>query len=216
MKKLFRPATVFVSLLMMGCSLGFTSCSDDDDAVDMPTEITTKTMYGDYLGKMTFLAASATDGEESQGIEVNANVNNDTVCIKKFPIKDIVMSIVNDEGTADDIVAAVGDIDYKIGYKPVLTSAKDSIMMAMEPEPLTLHITLPTAEGEEVRSLTVTVKVEALEKAAYSVEDGKMEFDIKAIQVMLGEGDEQVELPDFNPLVFSFNLNQSKVNPLRW
>lgn len=48
MKKLFRPATVFVSLLMMGCSLGFTSCSDDDDAQENAIEVTTKTMYGDY------------------------------------------------------------------------------------------------------------------------------------------------------------------------
>lgn len=207
---------MFVSLLMMGCTLGFTSCSDDDDAAEITTEVTTKTMYGDYMGKMFTTTTATTDNEEPQGADVKANVDNDTVCIKKFPIKDIVMSIVNDEGAADDIMAAVGDIDYKIGYKPALTSAKDSIMMVMEPEPLTLHITLPGAEGEEAQSLTVTVKVEASEKAAYSVEDGKMKFEIKAMQVMLGEGEEQVELPGFIPSMFSFELHQSKVNPLRW
>ena len=47
MKKLFRPATVFMSLLTLGCSLGFTSCSDDD-AQENAIEVTTKTMYGDY------------------------------------------------------------------------------------------------------------------------------------------------------------------------
>ena len=217
MKKLFRPATVFVSLLMMGCSLGFTSCSDDDDAQQNTIEVTTKTMYGDYTGKMTTTTAATTDDNAPQGADVKANVANDTVCIKKFPIKDIVMSIVNDEESANDIVAAVGDIDYKIGYKPALTSAKDSIMMVMEPEPLTLHIPLPAAtEGEEAQSLTVVVKVEASENAAYCVENGKLKFGIKAMQVMLGEDEEQVELPGFNPSMFSFELNQSKVNPLRW
>ena len=56
---------------------------------------------------------------------------------------------VDDEEIADNIVSLVGEIDYKIGYKPALTSAKDFILMVMEPEPLKLTLTLPAAEGEE-------------------------------------------------------------------
>lgn len=216
MKKTFRPATLFVSLMIMGSTLGLTSCSDDDDVVDNPIEVTTKTMYGDYEGKMTTMASTLSKSEELVGVNVKANVDNDTVCIKNFPIKDVVMSIVGDEAVADDIVALVGDIDYKIGYKPALSSAKDFILMVMEPEPLKINLKMPTQEGEEAQTMAIEVKVTASDNAEYGVEESKLKFDITATEVMLGEGEEQVALPGFNPTTFSFELNQNKVNHLNF
>ncbi len=214
MKKTLRPASLFVSLMLMGLTLGFTSCSDDDDMVDNPTEVTTRTMYGDYTGTMTTTMAATADSDGIQGTKVKANVDNDTVCIKNFPIKDVVLSVVGDEEIADNIVSLVGEIDYKIGYKPALTSAKDFILMVMEPEPLKLTLTLPAAEGEEPQNMTIEVKVTASESAAYGVGDSKLKFDITATDVMLGE--EQTPLPDFKPTTFSFELDQCKLNPLNF
>lgn len=65
---------------------------------------------------MLTLAASPTadEGEDTpEGVDVSAKVDNDTVYLEKFPIKDIVLSIVQDETLADQIVEAVGDVNYK-------------------------------------------------------------------------------------------------------
>lgn len=206
MKKRILTAKVFAMLLFLGCTLGLTSCSDDD--VTTPTEITTQTMYGDYTGRMTTeTIAAENDDETTAGVEVTAKVAADTVTVEKFPIKDIVMSIINDEEAANNIIEAVGDIEYKLGYKPALTSAKDSILMVLDPEPLKLHISIPSeTEGEEAQTLVVEVKVEAGENAAYAVEEKKLKFSIMAKQVFLGEGEDQVELPGFTPSIFAFDL----------
>ena len=98
MKKKIQTAKAFAMLLFLGCTISLASCSDDDDDVTVPTEITTQTMYGDYKGRMATSTIVASEGEETPaGVEVSAKVDNDTVTVEKFPIKDIVMSIINDE-----------------------------------------------------------------------------------------------------------------------
>ena len=131
--------------------------------------------------------------------------------VEKFPVKDIVMSIINDEEAAGSIVEAVGDINYKIGYKPALTSANDSILMVLDPEPLMLNLTIPAQSESDVdQTLVIEVKVDAGENAAYSVADKKLKFSITARKVLIGEGEEKVELPGFTPAMFSFDLKKTK------
>ena len=70
MKKIFSLTNVFVAVMMLGCTLGFSSCSDDDDSPEFttdPVEITTKTMYGSYQGKMTTTAIEAQDDAPAAG-----------------------------------------------------------------------------------------------------------------------------------------------------
>ncbi|MCI6119520.1 MAG: DUF4840 domain-containing protein [Prevotella sp.] len=212
MKKKIQTARVFAMLLFLGCTISLASCSDDDDDVTVPTEITTQTMYGDYKGRMTTVTTVTAEGEETPaGVEVTAKVDNDTVTVEKFPVKDIVMSIINDEEAAGSIVEALGDINYKIGYKPALTSANDSILMVLDPEPLMLNLTIPAQSESDVdQTLVIEVKVDAGENAAYSVADKKLKFSITARKVLIGEGEEKVELPGFTPAMFSFDLKKTK------
>ena len=212
MKKKIQTAKAFAMLLFLGCTISLASCSDDDDDVTVPTEITTQTMYGDYKGRMATSTIVASEGEETPaGVEVSAKVDNDTVTVEKFPIKDIVMSIINDEEAADNIVEAVGDINYKIGYKPALTSAKDSILIVLDPEPLKLTLTIPAQSESDVdQTLIIETEVDAGENAAYSVADKKLKFSITARKVFIGEGEKQVELPSFTPATFSFDLEKTK------
>lgn len=215
MKKFFRPVQFFALMLIAASSLCLTSCSDDDDDIKDPNAVTTATMFGDYKGKMTswnIATVADEDNEEAAGTDITATIANDTIHLVKFPIKDIVMAIVNDETMANLIVEAVGDVNYNIGYKPALTAAKDSIMMSMDPKPLKLTVAMPaTNEGEEAQELVVEVEVKAGEKAGYAVEDGNVKFYFAATKVMLGEGENQQELNGFKPTTFHFDMNQNRV-----
>lgn len=213
MRKVFRPASLFISMLVLGGSFVFTACSDDDD--ELPKKVTTESMWGGYTGKMTALkispAEEGNDGEETPaGTDITAKVANDTIYFEQFPIKDIVLSIVGDETVADNIVEAVGDVNYKIGYKPTLTQNQDSVQFVMDPKPLQLAISIPASqEGEEAQALQIEVKVEAGEGAGYDVESANMKFHFGATEVLLGEGDGQQALPEFQPTTFHFDMNQT-------
>lgn len=217
MRNILRPMQIFALMLVAGCSFCFTACSDDDDIKD-PNEINTSVMFGDYKGKMTSWNIAAHEGEDGNeesesGMDVSATIENNIVRFEKFPIKDIVLSIVKDEDLTNRIVQAVGDVNYEVEYVPVLTAAKDSIMMNLNPEPLKLTLTMPAEnEGEEAQSLAVEVQVVAGEKkAGYAVENGNLKFYIDVTKVMLGEGEEQQEFTDFVPTSFHFDMNQYRV-----
>ena len=56
MKKQIKLNRLFISMLMLGCSLGFVACSDDDETTPTPpVEVTTDHMFGNYTGKMFYL-----------------------------------------------------------------------------------------------------------------------------------------------------------------
>lgn len=136
-------------------------------------------MAGTYNGKVlitqvTPLAGreNAGEGETPKGQDVNATVKNDTVFFDKLPVDDLIISIIGDKDKAEAIIKALGDVKYKVGYRPALNTEKDSIYLAFEPKPLILQ--LPSAaEGE--KGQTVTVTISSPEKAAsltkQSVED---------------------------------------------
>lgn len=216
MKKFFKSTKLFVSMLVLGCTLGFTSCSDDDDP-KLPEEVTTETLTGYYTGKMVSFAVAPTRGEDNgeetpSGVDVKAQVANDTIYFEQFPIKDIVLSVVGDEAVADNIVEAVGDVNYKIGYKAEFTQEKDSIRMVLDPKPLLLTIAVPASnEDEEPQTLQITVNVKAGEDAGYDIESANMKFYFGATEVLLGEGDNQQALPGFRPTTFHFDMDKYTV-----
>lgn len=218
MKKVIKPVRVFVSMLLMGCAISFSACSDDENTPQVPDEVTTDAMFGDYTGKVVMSSVNPLEGEDTgegeetpAGTDVSASVVNDTISFTNFPIKDIVLSVVGDEALADQIVEAVGDVNYKIGYEPTLTANKDSVVFVMHPESLKLSVTLPSSTEEEAQPLLVEVKVEAGNTAAYAVESGNMKFDFHAAEILLGEGEGQTSLPGFKGMSFDFDMNQSKL-----
>lgn len=216
MKKTIKTVRFFASLLMLGCALGFTACSDDDENTPQApdTTVTTDAVYGEYTGTMTtYTFTTQAEGEEAPvGTEVEATVADDTICVNSFPIRDIVLSVVGDEALADQIVEAVGDVDYKIGYKPALAAEQDSISLALNPEPLKLSVVLPSDSEEEAAPLAIEVKVETDADGSYAVENGKLIFRIAATEVLIGEGEEQAALPNFTATTFDFDMDQSKVS----
>lgn len=59
MKKVFKPMRVFVSMLVLSSSFCFTACSNDDENTpQLPDEVTTGTMFGNYTGKMLISSLS--------------------------------------------------------------------------------------------------------------------------------------------------------------
>ena len=71
---------------------------------------------------------NAGESEEPVGIEVNAEVKDNEIAINKFPVDDLIKSIIEDPDQAEIIIKAIGDINYKIPYtatfnrKPKITS----------------------------------------------------------------------------------------------
>lgn len=215
MKKTIKPIRFFMSLLILGCAFGFTACSDDDENnPQVPDTVTTDAVYGEYTGTMTtyaFTTQAENEEETPVGTEVKATVTDDTICVNSFPIRDIVLSVVGDEALADQIVEAVGDVDYKIGYKPTLAAEQDSISLALNPEPLKLSVVLPS-DSEEATPLAIEVKVETDTDGSYAVESGDLKFRFAATEVLIGEGEEQTALPNFTATTFDFDMDQSKVS----
>lgn len=83
---------VFVSMLVLSSSFCFTACSDDDENTpQLPDEVTTGTMFGNYTGKMLTSSLSPTEKENNEeapvGVDISATVNNDTVYLRNFPLK---------------------------------------------------------------------------------------------------------------------------------
>lgn len=220
MEKIFRPVPVFALMALVGCVFTFSSCDDDEGSMPpVPDEVTTDVMFGNYSGKMICADVAAFEDEGSDGGEevpagtdISATVDNDTVYFEDFPIKDLVLSVVQDETLADQIVEAVGKVNYQIGYKPTLTADEDSIALALNPEPLKLAVALPSpADEEEAEPLQIEVKVEAGSDAAYAVETGNAKFGLVATEVLLGGYGEQVPLEGFQGISLQFDMNQAKV-----
>lgn len=182
-----------------------------------PTGVTsTKDMYGGHDGKMLTLSLSPFEGKEEgpstpDSIDVSAKVANDTIYFESFPIRDLVLSIVGDEETADQIVEAVGDVDYRIGYTPGLNATRDSILFTLDPKPLKLSVNLPsgTDDGEPAQPLAIEVKVTPAPGAGYAARSTNMTFKFQAEEVLLGEGEGQAPLPGFTPTTFDFKMQKA-------
>lgn len=207
-------------MAFVGCALGFTACNDDDDNnTPPPGEVTAEVIQGNYTGKMKTLYLNTLadqnageDGETPQGVDITATIDKDSICFEAFPIKDIVLSIVQDETTADQIVEAVGQVSYKVGYEGTLNAAKDSVYFDTTTKPLKLAVQIPSAtNSEETQTLVVEVSVDPVAGGAYSVEDSEVKFSLNVTEIKLGEGDQQVALPNFNGMTLNFDMTQDKV-----
>lgn len=201
MKKEMKFNRLFVSLMLAGCTLGFVACSDDDSP--NPTEPKVEDVYGDYTGTMqaalldqsTF---SEGEGEEPAGVDVAAQVKNDTVYFDEFPVRDLVVSIVGEE-QADALLEAIGKVSYKVGYEATMTAAKDSVYMAFDPKPL--EISVPMGENN---ALAVKVEVAAANKGSY-------EFGTKNLNMALEAGTVTVNgmpFPAFPATGFTFEMKK--------
>lgn len=219
MKELFVFKNLFVSAVVLSCSLGFTSCGDDDEIPFVPP-ITPQLMYGNFDGKMITFSINPLETENGDqdetpvGTDISAKVDNDTVYFDKFPIKDIVFSIIKDEEKTNQIIEAIGDVKYKVGYKAQLNAAKDSVCFTLDPKSLNLEFVIPEPapkEDEEVTPIKVEVKISAVEEYvnSYELSSTNMKFKFRADEVVLGGGEEPI-LVEFTPTVFYFDMKKAK------
>ena len=203
MKRDFKFCRLWMACMIAGTALTFTACSDDDEPT--PDEPTTQDVYGNYAGTMTFKAEEVAANEagesgETEGIAVSATLKNDTVYFEDFPVRDLVASIVGDE-SADAIIEAIGTVNYKVGYKSSMTTAKDSVYMEMTPEPLELSIPV-----DEENTMAVSVEVSASDKANYEFETQNLNLTLKAEKVLVNEQ----EFPTFPVTDLTFEMQKDK------
>lgn len=201
MKRDFKFNRLWMACMIAGTALTFTACSDDDEPT--PDEPKTEDVYGNYTGTMTFkaeeeVANEANESGETEGIAVSATVKNDTVYFEDFPVRDLVASIVGEE-SADALVEAIGTVNYKVGYKASMTTAKDSVYMEVSPKPLELSIPV-----DEENTMAVSVEVSAADKANYEFETQNLNLKLKAEKVWVNEQ----EFPIFPVTDLTFEMTK--------
>lgn len=201
MKRNFISCRLWMACMMMGTTLTFSACSNDDEPT--PTEPKMEDVYGDYTGELTFdPGVNPTEGEEGEeetnGIAIDATVRNDTVYFNDFPVRDVIASVVGEE-SADQIVEAIGTVSYKVGYKASMTAAKDSVYMEMSPK--ALELALPV---DEKNTMTISVEISAANKGDYEFETQNLNMELKAEKVLV---DEQ-EFPTFPATGFIFEMKK--------
>ena len=174
------------SLMMMLAVVGltFASCSDDDDT---PTVGTVEDVNGEFTGKMTYAESKAEAEADPTATELELKVANDSIQFEKFPYQALVVAILGSEEAAKPIITEIGDsLNYKINYTATMNTAKDSVVMTLDPKPLKISI--------EKLNMEVEVIIEAPNKASYAIKDKNLKFDIKAANVKVGGTDFPVGL----------------------
>ena len=150
---------------------------------------------------------NAGESEEPVGIEVNAEVKDNEIAINKFPVDDLIKSIIEDPDQAEIIIKAIGDINYKIPYTATFNENKDNILLQLQPEPLEIKFdpsTQLTANEKEPTEITVIVTVQADEKGDFAYNGKTLKFAIKATKVEVGN----TTLDKFPITTFNFDMSK--------
>ena len=188
MKKVCCLSRFVLLVMALGMTSIFTSCSSDDDE-NIPV-YSLKDVEGTYSGKMQTTSIAPLENAENEaedGVTVNAELKDNHILISKFPVEDLIKSIIEDPDAAEAIIKAVGE--YKIPYQAAFNDNKDNILLQMSPEPLVLEIAMEpqpirkTEGEEETPKLTVKVTIKADEKGSYAYEGQKLKFAIQATEV---------------------------------
>ncbi|AUI49185.1 DUF4840 domain-containing protein [Bacteroides fragilis] len=207
MKKEFNLSKLFYAFAIAFSVVTLSSCDNDDNSPLPPPS--TNDVAGTYNGKVlitqiTPLAGreNAGEGETPKGQDVNATVKNDTVFFDKLPVDDLIISIIGDKDKAEAIIKAIGDVKYKVGYKPALNTEKDSIYLAFEPKPLILQLP-STIEGG--KDQTVTVTISSPEKGSFAYKNNQLKMKLNADEIKLAD----VVIPT-SKVQFDFDMTKKK------
>lgn len=198
----------WMAALLAGACCVMVACDDDDNGggqTPPPTEPDITAVCGDYAGTMSVVeAAPAADGEEPAGTAIEAAVSEAEISFTDFPIRDLVVKVLGTEEGVDEIVAAIGQVDYRVPYTAVMSEDKATVAMTLAPE--ALKLTLPSGgEGDgETSDIKIEVSITAEADAVYTLESGKLLFGLAATGVKVGG----VDLEAFEPFSLAFDLLQ--------
>ena len=190
----------FLVMLMMflGGTVCFTACSDDDEPAVEPK---VEDMYGEYTGKMQMQvldAAASTKETAAAGTDVTATVKDNKVTFADFPVRDLVVSIVGEEG-AEALLAAIGTVSYEVAYTPTIVEDKTTISMALDPKPLVISLPMGSMTME------VTVNIVAMNNGVYTFANGKLQMGLKVEKVLLNNN----PVPTIPQMEFTFDLTKN-------
>ena len=130
MKKVCCLSRFVLLAMALGMTSIFTSCSSDDDE-NIPV-YSLKDVEGTYSGKMQTTSIAPLENAENEaedGVTVNAELKDNHILISKFPVEDLIKSIIEDPDAAEAIIKAVGDVEYKIPYQAAFNDNKDNILL---------------------------------------------------------------------------------------
>ena len=200
MRKEFKLRHLMLSLMVLGFSFTFASCGDKDDDEEKKDEITVEAVVGAFSGKMNVSPASL---EEN----LTATVTADKIVFSNFPVGGLVTLLSGNLPmdqfppemleTILGILADLQSVEYQLPYTAAVNTAKDGLEMTINAEPLELNI-IPGM-------MTVKVNVSSAPKGSYMQESKKLTFQIKALSIILNDGD---PLPDFPELTINFDLTK--------
>lgn len=197
---------VFATMIVLVCTFGFVSCSDDDDV-----KFSEKSVYGNYKGSIITKSTFDSGAVEAPGTPVTATVEGDKISFEKLPLNDLVLSLVNDEEQAEAIIQSIGDISYEIAFKSEMIAVEDSMYLILNPEPLKIAYSIPASEeGVEETVINIEVQVAATQKGCFAGETSNLTFALRAEKLLFGQGEELAEMESFKPLNFNFDLKKTK------
>ena len=125
-------------------------------------------------------------------------MTNEAIEFADFPVRDLIVKILGTEEGVDEIIAAIGQIDYNVPYTAQISEDKASVAMTLKPE--VLKLTLP-GSGEEDPGTEIEVTIEATD-GTYTLESKALEFGLAVAGVKVAG----VDLPDFESFSLDFDL----------
>lgn len=191
MKKKVNLNILVMLMMLVGTTLCFTACSDDDKEPAVEPKV--EDMYGDYSGKMQIsilnAGASAT-ADAATGVDVTATVQDNKVSFTEFPVRELIVAVLHDETLADNLLNLIGQVKYEVAYTPAIAADKATINITLNPQPLVISM------------VGVSVSITAPEQAVYTFADGKLQMNLKVESVSIG-GEVQTSIPQME---FAFDL----------
>ncbi|MCW3160607.1 DUF4840 domain-containing protein [Chryseobacterium oryctis] len=185
MKKLFvLKAFVIAFIALLGLSL--TSCNDDKYE-PIPVKI------GDENGKYRAKLITKQGNNRTEKI-IDFVAKDSVITYKEFPVKEIVMTVLEDEAKTNVALDAMGDIEYKLDFTPKLLAEQNVIELELEPKVMTLQIPV---DGQ---TKTAVVTFTANEKGYYVGQDFSMRYGFVADKITVDGAD----LTPFEKIEYSF------------
>ena len=203
MKRTFLKNWMMAALLAGACC-GMVACDDDDDqggTTPPPTDPDITVVCGEYAGTMVVVEASpkGDDGaEEPTGTAVEAKVTGEEIEFTDFPVRDLIIKVLGTEEGVDEILAAIGPVDYNVPYTAQMSEDKSAVEMTLAPEPLLL--TLPGSD-EETPGTEIEVTI-ASTAGTYMLESKALGFGLSVTNVKVAGED----LDQFESFALDFDL----------
>ena len=209
MKKVHCMRRFSLFIIALGLTIGFSSCGSDD--ADIP-KFSLNDANGNYAGKMqtvTIQPQNRSTETPETGVDVTAEVKDNNVILNKFPVADLIKSILGDNEASAGIIGAIGDVNYQVAYQGSFNDKQDVINMELDPKTLEISFKIPSTKeegGDEAPEFKVKVTITADQQGTFAYANHKLNFTLHATEVFLNGSETPFE--GFPASSFKFDLNK--------